>query len=69
MGNQQDRVIIYPSDIMRWYGYDPLSRSAYLKHREIKQVMGIVGKRPLTIFHLSEYFGVSIEDIAKKLFP
>ncbi|MBB2147236.1 hypothetical protein GM921_17175 [Pedobacter sp. LMG 31464] len=66
---QEDRIIIYPADIMRWYGYDEKSRSSYLKHREIKLVMNIEEKRPLTIFHLSNYLGVSVDDIAKRLFP
>ena len=63
---QQDRVIVYPADIQRWYGNR--KRGAYLKYRKIKLELGVPVNRPLTIFHLRDYFGISLEDIVKRLF-
>ena len=64
---QYDRIIIYPADIGRWYGLD--RRAAYRRYREIKIQLGIPPKRPLTIFHYSDYSGSPLIQLQRMLFP
>ena len=64
---QYDRIIIYPADIGRWYGLK--ERAAYRRYHEIKIELGILPKRPLTIFHYSDYSGSPLEQLRKLLLP
>ena len=65
MENRNGRLIIYNTDIERWYGVK--QKAGFSRCRKIKNALGIANEEDLTVYHLSIYLNVPVDELIKWL--
>ncbi len=66
MINKKERILVYPADLKIWAS-SKSDKSVYRLYHQIQEAFNLDHSRDLTIFHLRDYFKISLEDIRNNL--
>ena len=61
------RVFVYPSDLKFWLDRKS-DKSVYRLYHTIQEAFQLQKERYLTIFHLRDYYRISLEDVCSRLY-
>ena len=66
MENKKRRVFVYPADLKRW-APEKSDKAVYCLYHQIQATFNLARNRCLTIFHMRDYYNVSLDDVRDNL--
>ena len=65
METTSSRVLVYPADLKFWA--DKSDKSVYRLYHQIQEAFGLEKEKRITIFHLRDYYHISLDDVRNHL--
>ena len=66
MSNKKGRVFVYPADLKTW-APEKSDKAVYGLYHQIQATFNLARNRCLTIFHMRDYYNISLDDIRDNL--